>query len=316
MILLEDNKAPVPHIFAFQVDDTNPARSAFILLEFIPGNTTTEEAGGYDWSLVPRQHRPVLYQTIATAHVQIASARLPKIGAVIRQEDGSFTVGAIPGLGGPFDTAASFIEAWATKMKFPAEEDEIRRRVPLSLIDQVLEGTTSFPARLMKLARRGKHFSKEGPFPIRHADFFHSNVIVTKDYHVLGVIDWERSYTMPWELVDAPCFLTTVPRLLNPPEQYKSGRPVDQDEVENWEDEDVYATLVRDAERKACADQKLSRTLADRESRDLAALVHLYSQGKLGLYGRALDYFEKMQSTLGQDRVRLRPWPNDYITSR
>lgn len=69
---------------------------------------------------------------------------------------------------------------------------------------------------------------------------------------------------------------------------------MNQDEIENWEDEDVYATLVREAERKACADQKLSRTLADRESRDLAAPVHMYSQGKLGLYGRALDYYEKI----------------------
>lgn len=69
MILLEENKTPVPHIFAFEVDDTNPACSAFILLEFIPGNTAAEEAGGYDWSLVPRKHRPVLYRIIATAHV-------------------------------------------------------------------------------------------------------------------------------------------------------------------------------------------------------------------------------------------------------
>ncbi|KAJ0159311.1 hypothetical protein CTA2_9940 [Colletotrichum tanaceti] len=288
-------KAPVPRIFTFELDDANSAHAAFVLMESIPGNTVVEEAGDYEWNSVPADARPVLYATMAPVHVQIASARLPKIGAVARQ-DGGFTVGPIPGLGGPFDTAASFIEAWATRMKFPGKEDEIRQSLqslPPSLTDEILEGIRTFPARLARLASSGKYFTQEGPFPVRHADLFHSNIIVTTDYHVLGVIDWEGSYTMPWELVDTPRFLSIVPRLLNPPEKYdQEGNSLDPDVAQREVDVNQYVELVRAAEEDACTDNKLSRVLADRNTRDLGALVHLYSQAKLGFYGRALEYFE------------------------
>lgn len=98
---------------------------------------------------------------------------------------------------------------------------------------------------------------------------------------------------VPWELVDAPCFLSTVPRLLNPPEQYdEAGRPLDQDEVGRWADEEAYAKMVQDAEQNAHTDHTLSKFLADRDAQDLASTIHLYSQGKIGFYGRALDFFE------------------------
>lgn len=48
------------------------------------------------------------YLTRAHAQVQIASARLSQIGTVTRTTDGGFIAGPIPGIGGPFDTAASF----------------------------------------------------------------------------------------------------------------------------------------------------------------------------------------------------------------
>ena len=85
-----------------------------------------------------------------------------------------------------------------------------------------------------------------------------------------------------------------MPRLLCPPEQYdEAGQPLDQDEVGKWADEEAYATMVRDAERDAGTDHRLSDVLSDRDARDLASVIHLYSQGKMGFYGRALDYFER-----------------------
>lgn len=110
---------------------------------------------------------------------------------------------------------------------------------------------------------------------------------------MLGVIDWEGACAVPWELIDAPCFLSTVPRLLNPPEQYdEAGQPLEQDEAGRWRDEEAYAAMVREAEQSAHADHKLSNMLADRDIRDLAGVIHLFGQGKIGFYGRALDYLE------------------------
>lgn len=300
-LLKAKTKAPVPQVFAFKLDDANPTGSAFVLLEYLPGNNAADEARSYkrtDWGLIPLQHRPTFHRTMAAAHVQIASARLPQIGTVIRNKDGSFTVGPIPGIGGPFDTAASFIQEWATRIKFPSDESYLRKVLPPSVIDEILEGNSQFPSRLAKLASNGKQFTREGPFPIRHNDLFHSNVIVTKAYDVVGVIDWENSYTVPWELIDAPWFLNTVPRLLNRPDQYDDeGQPLDKDEAGQWEDEKAYAEMVREAEIDARADHKLSQILADRDSQVMAAIIHLFSQGKMGFYGRVLDYFEANQGT-------------------
>ncbi|KAI1413291.1 hypothetical protein F5Y13DRAFT_198541 [Hypoxylon sp. FL1857] len=271
---------PVPRIFAFNLGDVQPETAAFVLLELLPGNSAMDEARGYDktdWGLIPRQHRQTLHRSLAAAHVQIASARLPLIGTVSRDTDGNFTVGPIPGIGGPFDTAASFIRAWATNMRYPYDEAYLRKYVPSHFLDEIIKGNDEFPKRLADLATSGKYFTRAGPFPIRHADLFHQNIIVTKSFDVLGVIDWEGACTMPWELVDLPSFIQTVPRLINDPNQYdEAGQPIDPDEIGMWADEKAYVEMVREAE----------------DTQDLAGIVHLFVEGKMGLYGRALDYFE------------------------
>lgn len=171
-----------------------------------------------------------------------------------------------------------------------------RRRIPslpTTLADEIVTGVNELPSRLASLAARGKLFLEEGPFPVRHPDLFHSNVIVTETFDVLGVIDWEGAYTVPWELIDPPSVVVTVPRRLNPPEQYdEAGLPLDADQMGAWEEERAYADMVRAAEIDAGADDRLSRVLANRDLQDLAGIVHLFTQGKMGFYGRALDYLE------------------------
>lgn len=112
---------------------------------------------------------------------------------------------------------------------------------------------------------------------------------------MLGIIDWEDACTVPWELVDAPCFLNTVPRLLDPPEGYynkETGEPLGEDVKESWAEKREYAEMVRQAEQEAGADHRLSRMLTDWDAQDLAATFHLFLHGKVGLYGQVLDYFE------------------------
>ena len=52
--------------------------------------------------------------------------------------------------------------------------------------------------------------------------------------------------------------------------------------------------MVRDAERDAQTDHRLFDMLGDRDARDLASVIHLYSQGKIRFYHRALDYIEEI----------------------
>ncbi|KAH7303716.1 kinase-like domain-containing protein [Stachybotrys elegans] len=301
-LLKAHTKALVPQVFAYELDDQNLAMVPFVLLEFLPGNTAMDEARSYDiidGGLIPVKFRQVFYRSMAATHVQIASARLPLIGTVFRDQDGTFTVGPIPGIGGPFRTAASFIQAWCANIKYPYREEYIRKHVPESLVDEILRGVAEFPSRLARLASSGKYFTLDGPFPIRHPDLFHSNVIVNNGFNVLGVIDWEGACAVPWELIDPPCFLSTVPRLLNPPEQYDTaGLPLEVDEAIKWADEKAYAAMVRAAERDANADSRLSDILSNRNTQDLAGIVHLFAQGKIGLYSRVLDYLENKANNI------------------
>lgn len=82
-------------------------------------------------------------------------------------------------------------------MKLPYDSTCLCKVLLPSAADKIIEGTEQFPARLASLARSGRHFTREGPFPIRHADLFHSNIVVTKTFEVIGVIDWENSYMVP-----------------------------------------------------------------------------------------------------------------------
>lgn len=78
MILLRNHHVPVPQIFAYNLPYTETSTSvtststAFVLLEFLPGNTAFHEARKYprvDWGLIPCQYRQTFYRSMAAAHV-------------------------------------------------------------------------------------------------------------------------------------------------------------------------------------------------------------------------------------------------------
>lgn len=74
ILLRVRTKAPVPQIFAFNVDDTQSPSAAYMLLEFFPGNTAMDEARGYartDWGLIPCHYRRTFYRSMAAAHVRL-----------------------------------------------------------------------------------------------------------------------------------------------------------------------------------------------------------------------------------------------------
>lgn len=107
----------------------------------------------------------------------MTSVRLPKIGTVKRNNNGSFDVGPLPVIGGPFGTATAFLEAWAAHAKFPTSDDVIRQRVPHGLVTAMLSSIKDFPLKLKAMAGRiSAHDS--GPFPLCHRDFYHSNIVI------------------------------------------------------------------------------------------------------------------------------------------
>jgi hypothetical protein len=83
----------------------------------------------------------------------MSAIRFPKIGGIVKCHDGTYSVGPLPGIGGPFDSAAQFFEACADRAKFQFGEKSIRERTPPDMIDGVLRSIKAFPSRLKELAQ-------------------------------------------------------------------------------------------------------------------------------------------------------------------
>lgn len=78
MQLLKDRSClPVPEVFAYEVNENNDVGVPFILMEFIPGNTAMNAAGGSDQhrGRIPAQYRPTFYRSVAQCHVRATAAQ-------------------------------------------------------------------------------------------------------------------------------------------------------------------------------------------------------------------------------------------------
>lgn len=300
------NKLPVPRVFAFKADTDNDVGVPFVLMEFILANTAMDSNGGYDVhrGVIPKELRPKFYRSMAQCHTHLARLRFPKIGTIVRcEKTGAFDVGPLPHLGGPFETASAYFAAWAAHVQFSMDRDEIFRSMPASLgpelARQVADAVESFPTQVSDLlaGRRRASPRDEGPFPLAHADFLHSNVLVDAEFGVVGVIDWEGAHTVPWECVAFPGFLECMPPSFDMPTKYDDdGQPLDEETRALWGERRQYVQLVRAEERDAAAeegweepDDLLSSTLGDDNAQALAYAIKVYEDvGKLGFYDRVI----------------------------
>lgn len=219
----------------------------------------------------------------------MTSIRFPKIGMISQLKDGSYDIGPIPGLGGPFETAHEYFASWAQNVRFPTAEDTIRSRMPPNLADELILSIRQFPTKFEAALNRLP--ISTGPFPLQHPDFYHSNVIIDDAYNILSIIDWEGAGTVPWEVVEFPMFLYTVPPPIDLPSKYdQDGYPVIAEVQKRWKERQEYIECVKTAEAKMALDSKLSRILASPEAQSLATSIRLYQdEGKVGYYCRLLE---------------------------
>lgn len=226
----------------------------------------------------------------------MASVCLPKRGTIIRSKDGRYDVGPFPDIGGPFETATAFFAAWAAHARFPKSAAEIRRSMGNGPVEEVLRSIAEFPQMLGAAANR-LSICDEGPFPVSHRDLLHSNIVVDGDYGILGVIDWEGACTVPWELVEFPLFLSTVPVVMDAAWNYdREGVPLDEETRRTWRERREYVGRVRRVEEVEGSDDMLSRTLANQNGQNLAYEMRAYLEpGKLGFYHRVIEAFDSQR---------------------
>ncbi|KAJ6131795.1 Aminoglycoside phosphotransferase [Penicillium samsonianum] len=298
-ILHEQTDVPVPEVFGYETDPDLIGR-AFMIMEFIPGNTGTDFMGPHSFH-IPSQFKTKFYHEISRIHASLSQTpeppaamstiRFPKIGMIAKRDDGTYEIEAIPGLGGPFNTTTEYFAAWGEHTKFPETEVWMRDHLPEEYADEVVTSIGDYPRRI-KEQRFDITVRNEGPFPLRHTDFLHSNVIVDAEFNVLSVIDWEHAGTVPWERVEFPIFLSTLPPALDFPWKYGAdGKPLDDDTRKDWEERENYVRSVEEAEKEMGYDDRLSSMLGSMYYQNLAACFTRYEEGKLGVYCRALDEF-------------------------
>jgi len=223
----------------------------------------------------------------------MTSVRLPKIGIIIKRKDGSYDIGPFPDIGGPFETATAFFDAWAAHAKFPKSKIEIQRSMNDGLVNEMITSITEFPCKLRAVANRLSSCNN-GPFPVSHRDFFHSNIVVDHRYRILGIIDWEGACTVPWELMEFPLFLETVPSSMDASWNYdENGQPLDEGTKQRWEERKEYVQRVARFEAIEKIDGKLSATLNNQHFQSLAYAMRVYLEpGKLGFYHKVIEPFD------------------------
>lgn len=202
--------------------------------------------------------------------------RFSMIGCITETSDG-YSVGPIPGIGGPFETAADFFAQWATGAVFPLSKDQVKQRTPPEYLEEVWESLTGFPLQVAKFAK--SYNFREGPFPVIHGDLYRSNILLDDDCNVEAIIDWEDAIVAPWELVEYIKDLGVVPAAMNGT-SYQEPPSV----RERRDKQKKYVGYVKEIEEKQSLDGTLSRVLSDSVVQDFARAFWLWHDGKVGFY--------------------------------
>ena len=237
---------------------------------------------------------------LITEQTEISNITFPKIGTITRLPDGTYDIGPLPGIGGPFNTATEYLKAWAQTVKFS--------ETTLSRLDEFCGGKRDsedtaasileFPHRLGKIAANIP-VRDHGPFPLYHPDFGHQNMIVDDSYNILGVINWEHAHSMPWEAIVFPFTLTVGggPAPMYPRFWDENVVPKSEETRLRLAERKQYVHSVREMEREKNFSTSLSDVLCDEAGQDLAQAMEIYLDGKPGRFCKVLDVHQKRWST-------------------
>ncbi len=288
MLVRERSSVPVPEIYSHQAT-ADLLGAPFMLLECLQGNAAIDLTIDLNDRSIPSEHKASFYTTLAKYHAEISSITFPKIGSIVRLPDGTYDVGPLPTLGGPFETATEYLQAWAKHAEFYGGTE--------CLIDycggyheEILRDVLAFPQQVSKLAG-GKLLHNRGPFPLIHVDFLHSNIVVDDEWNIIGVIDWESAQTAPWQTVEFPQTFSLCPRLMDAPWNYDDdGIATDEETRTQIKDREEYLDLVRRYERRVVKQPLLPGVLGSQATQDLATAMRFYtSVGKAGWYSKIFD---------------------------
>ena len=163
-LVKERVRIPVPALFGYIASADNHIGAPVMFQECLPGNCAMDLNARRE---VPTEHKPAFFAAMSELQVsshshllidlalrdrqtEISTIMLPKIGSVIRLSDGTYDVGPLPSIGGPFNTVTECLEAWADTVQFPYM-DTLRASCGDDS-DKIEASILSFPLRVKELA--------------------------------------------------------------------------------------------------------------------------------------------------------------------
>jgi len=202
--------------------------------------------------------------------------RFHMIGCITDTGNG-YSVGPIPGIGGPFETSADFFVQWAAGAAFPLEKHKVQQITPSEHFGEVWNSIVNFPSQVAKFAE--SYNFRKGPLPVIHGYLYRSNILMSGDCNVDAIIDWEDAIVAPWELVEFIKDLRVVPPAMNGPSYQESLSACQKRDKQR-----TYVKYVRETEEKQLLDSTLSLVLSNSAVQDFAHAFWLWHEGKSGFY--------------------------------
>jgi hypothetical protein len=111
-------------------------------------------------------------------------------------------------------------------------------------------------------------------------------VLVDSECRIKGVIDWENALVGPWEIIEMIKELTVVPPALD-------GAFYREKQSDVIAERKGYIQAIKDGERAMQLDNRLSETLDNGNTQNLAHTFWLFSDGRIGYYSNIIDLLEK-----------------------
>lgn len=220
---LSRTKVPVPKVFDFNSDASNPVGIGYILMEKLPGKSLR-------WSLATLEQKQRVTRQLADVYIELKCFPFSAMGSLDQQNSSHLGPVARESLAnfedlhlrilGPYKSSEEYFNAQVRLILdlITRQESYVNRPVDAFLIHRFLLETIP------------KVFSKsqldDGKFYLKHADEKGDQILVDRDFNITGIIDWE------WAQTDSKSAAFNSPILLLPVgDFYRGADCIGKDEV-------------------------------------------------------------------------------------
>lgn len=189
---LSGTKVPVPKVFDFNFDGTNPVGVGYILMQKMPGRSLR-------WSVASPEQRKKVARQLADIYIELKTYPFPTTGSL--HQPGSLDIGPFARESltdfhgsqmralGPFSSTEEYFRAHIQLILdlIARQELYVNRPVDTFLVHRFLLD------KVPEISSQG-HLD-DGKYYLKHADEKGDQILVDDAMNITGIIDWEWAHT-------------------------------------------------------------------------------------------------------------------------